>query len=227
MQQETFNPSDLESTYFFDSDHPLIQDFTYKTIGEAHTTLEKVLALYYTIRDGWRYNPSKVHRNPIYMKASYIVQQKEGHCIDKATLMVAGCRVIGVPARIGFAKVQNHIGTEKLEEKLKTNVLVPHGYVDVFLDGKWVKATPAFNKGLCDKLEVIPLDFNGQEDSIFQQYDTKGGQFMEYLEDYGGFSDLPLLFMFQLMKKEYPHLYPEKEEDIAKGIADFFELVNS
>ena len=78
--------------------------------------------------------------------------------------------------------------------------------VDVFLNGKWVKATPAFNKELCKLVGVEPLEFDGSNDSIFQEYNSEGSDFMEYLEDYGSFEDVPLEFIEQNMKDNYPKL---------------------
>ena len=48
-------------------------------------------------------------------------------------LYVACLRSIGIPSKIGLAKVVNHIGTERMELILKSNVLAPHGYVEAFL----------------------------------------------------------------------------------------------
>jgi len=102
--------------------------------------------------------------------------------------------------------VKNHIAVERLMEKFGTNELTPHGMVDVYLNGKWVKATPAFNKELCDKTGVAPLEFDGTEDSIFQAFSTDGKEFMEYLDDYGSLEDVPLDFIEQNMKENYPKL---------------------
>lgn len=202
----------LKETYFFDWSHPNIQEKVKTLTNQGQSNQEKAVAIYYGIRDSIRYNPYNIYSKPHSFKSSKIANRIEGHCIDKGALMVACCRAVGIPARIGFAKVRNHIGTEKLEEKLGTNILVPHGYVEVHLDHQWVKATPAFNKQLCDILKVKPLDFNGMEDSIFQEYDREGGNFMEYLEDYGTFEDLPLNFILNKIKEYYPRWEVIKEE---------------
>jgi hypothetical protein len=109
-------------------------------------------------------------------------------------------------ARIHLAKVKNHIAVERLVEKFGTNELTPHGMVDVFINEKWVKASPAFNATLCAKCQVEPLEFNGEEDSVFQEYNHNGQAFMEYIEDYGHFDDMPLEFIINNMKTHYPQL---------------------
>ena len=98
-----------------------------------------------------------------------------GHCIDKALLLAACARALGIPAQLHFANVRNHVGTAKLEERLGTDLLVFHGYTELWLDERWVAATPAFNKALCDRLGVAPLEFDGEHDSIFQAYDREAG----------------------------------------------------
>jgi hypothetical protein len=73
-----------------------------------------------------------------------------------------------------------------------SDIFVFHGYVEFFLEGKWVKATPAFNKELCHLHRVAPLDFNGREDSVFQAFNQDNEAFMEYVEDLGAYADIPV-----------------------------------
>ena len=56
----------------------------------------------------------------------------------------------------------------------------------------WVQATPAFNKELCLKHRVVPLEFNGRENSIFQPYNLDKKQFMEYVAYHGTYWDIPV-----------------------------------
>lgn len=191
------------ATYYFDYETDVVQSFLKKWIKDDMTTKEKVIAIYYGIRDMWNYNAYKLYFKKEDWRASETMQRETGHCIDKAAMMVTCCRAIGVPARIFLAKIKNHIGVERLIEKLGTDELSPHGSAEIHLDGKWVKATPAFNASLCAKLNVATLDFNGEEDSLFQEFDKKGGIFMKYLEEYGHFEDLPLDFILDNIKRHY------------------------
>jgi transglutaminase-like putative cysteine protease len=67
-----------------------------------------------------------------------------------------------------------------------------HAFVEFYLEGKWVRATPAFNKELCERHKVVPLEFNGREDSIFQAYNLENKKFMEYVEFHGSYADIPV-----------------------------------
>ncbi len=194
----------LKPTYFFDYENEVVQRFVKKWVKDEMTPKEKAIAIYHGVRDGWFYNAYKIYITKDKWRVSDMMQRETGHCIDKAAMMITCCRAAGVPARLFLAKIKNHIGVERLIEALGTDELSPHGSVEVYLDGKWVKATPAFNQSLCDKLGVATLEFNGEEDSLFQEYDKSGGVFMEYLEEYGHFEDLPIGFMFENMRQTYP-----------------------
>ncbi len=196
----------LSATYFFDFEAASIQNLIKTFQTDTLTDKEKAMQLYLKIRDGWRYNPYHISFEKKKFRASHIAQKSDGHCIDKSVLLIACLRALGIPARIHLAKVKNHIAVERLTEKFGTNELTPHGMVDIFLDGKWLKVSPAFNATLCEKCKVAPLDFDGAHDSIFQEYNREGQAFMEYLEDYGHFEDLPLDFIAQNMIEHYPSI---------------------
>ncbi len=204
---EQSNKLYLAPTFFIDADHPDITAYTKKHIENAKDDIEKAVSLYYAVRDGWRYSPYNINLRHEAMVASNIMTRESAYCVEKSCVLAAVARAAGIPSRLGFANVRNHIGTERIEKFLKTDVLVFHGYTELYLDGKWVKSTPAFNKGLCDKLGVAPLEFNGKEDSIFQEFDRNGGDFMEYLHDYGVFHDVPHDMFVMELKSHYPHFF--------------------
>lgn len=202
----------LEPTDILDSGHPQMQAFAKKVTQGARLDIQKAVRIYYAVRDGWKYNPYNISFNPDFMRASAVLERDEGHCLDKANLMIALLRAVGIAARLCLAKVRNHIAADQLTQVFGTDELTPHGYVEVWLNERWVKSTPAFNKELCDKLNVATLEFDGQHDSVFQEFDKTGGQFMEYLEEYGSFSDLPMDFVKANMKAHYPKFYSEEAE---------------
>ncbi len=208
----------LKPTYFIDADHPEVIAFAEKHIQGKENATERAIALYYAVRDGFRYNPHDPDIRHESLKASHLLNRvkQEGYCIEKACLLAACGRVVGIPTRLGFGNVRNHIGTGKLEKSLGTNLLVFHGYTEFFLEGKWVKATPAFNKSLCERLNVSPLEFDGQTDSVFQEY-NRGKAYMVFEHDYGQFHDVPHDLFVQELLRHYPHLFP-REKMAAAGL---------
>lgn len=198
----------LQPTVLVDSDNPAVQAFARQAVGDATDEVEQAVRLYYAVRDGFRYDPYYVNLTEDGLKASTMLARGSGYCVEKANLMAASARCLGIPARFGFADVINHLGSSKLRDSLRSDVFAFHGYVELYLNGKWVKATPAFNQELCAMMGVEPLEFNGLEDSIFQEHETEGG-YMEYLHDHGTFADIPREYMIEVLRKHYPHLFTE------------------
>jgi len=157
-------------------------------------------------------------RDPDTLKASHAVLSGESYCVPKATLLAACARHCGIPARIGLADVRNHLSTPKLLAMLRSEVFAMHGYTELHLDGRWVKATPAFNLALCQLFKVEPLEFDGLSDSVFHPYNTDGERYMEYLRDHGQFADVPQELFFSHLANCYPHLFsddaPQPEGDL-------------
>jgi transglutaminase-like putative cysteine protease len=199
----------LQPTQFIDSDSPGVMEFTRSIIDHVETDIERGVKLYYVIRDMIRYSPYGIGFNPERYKASWVLGKKIGFCIQKAILLAAAARAANIPSRLGFADVRNHLATERLKQLMKTDEFIFHGYTELYLAGKWVKATPAFNHDLCQRFGVKPLEFNGKDDSIFHPFDRAGNKHMEYIRDHGQFADFPLGKMIAAFKQGYPHLYKE------------------
>ena len=102
--------------------------------------------------------------------------------------------------------------TPRLREKMGTDLFVYHGYAELLLDGRWVKATPAFNQALCDKFRVKPLEWDGREDSVFHEFDQDHRRHMEYLRDHGSFADVPVEVIRAAFREVYPDFYALKED---------------
>ena len=197
----------LRPTWFIDSDSPTVAEFAQSTVGDASTDVEKGVRLYYAVRDFVRYNPYAIVPDPNAFRASSVLAARVGFCIQKAILLAAVTRAVAIPSRLGFADVRNHLTTARLRELMGTDVFTFHGYTESYLNGKWVKATPAFNRSLCERFKVRPLEFDGTRDSIFHPFDAEGRRHMEYLRDHGYFADFPLERMEAAFREFYPHLF--------------------
>jgi transglutaminase-like putative cysteine protease len=205
-----------------DSDHPQVVDWAHREAGDAHAPRDVAVRLYYAVRDGIRYDPYRIDLIPEGLTASRCLEQGHGFCVNKAVLLAAVLRVHGIPARLGFADVRNHMTSERLRRTMGTDIFAFHGYTDVHLDGRWVKATPAFNIELCRKAGTLPLDFDGVADSIFHPYDASGRRHMEYVRDRGVHADVPLKAMFAAFREVYP---PDADWAGAHVKADFADEV--
>lgn len=191
MTADQPSPATLAPTALIDSDAPSIRAFAAEHAHGANDR-ERAVALYLAVRDGFRYDPYRIDLSPQGMTASTVMAQGYGWCVPKAALLTAACRAAGIPARMGFADVKNHLSTERMRETMKTDLFIWHGYTDMWLQGQWIKATPAFNIELCERFGLLPLEFDGQSDSIYHPFDKTGQRHMEYVQQRGTFDDLPL-----------------------------------
>jgi transglutaminase-like putative cysteine protease len=194
----------LAPTAIIDSDNKIIIDYAKDTVINAgEDQIKKAVKLYYAIRDNIWYDPYYPFYRPEHYRASNVLKSGRGFCISKASLLCALARACNIPSRVGFATVRNHLATPKLIEFLGSDLFVCHGFTEFYLAGKWVKATPTFNVDLCKKHKVIPLEFNGREDSIFQTYNMEKKEFMEYLDFHGTYADIPVDVILAAWEKAY------------------------
>ncbi len=208
----------LAATRLIDRDHPEVVAFARQhAVGPDNR--ERAVALYYAVRDKFRYDPYRIDLSPAGMCASGVLARGFGWCVTKAALLAAACRAAGIPARVGYADVRNHLSTERLRATLKTDMFVWHGYTDILLDGAWQKATPAFNIGLCDRFGLLPLEFDGRGDSIYHPFDRAGNRHMEYVNMRGAFDDMPL----DLIVAGFAETYPAMMADMAANHAADFD----
>ncbi|HKV37793.1 MAG TPA: transglutaminase family protein [Blastocatellia bacterium] len=194
-----------------ESDHPAIHEFSRNITHGISSSVDRAVALYYAVRDQIRYDPYRIDLTIPGMKASTTLQQKRGWCVSKAVLLAACCRALDIPARLGFADVRNHMSTERLRSRMGTDIFYWHGYTEMFLATKWVKATPAFNVELCQKFGLLPLEFDGSTDSLYHPYDSLGNRHMEYINHRGAYPDVPLDEISQTFRREYSFAAPGNE----------------
>jgi transglutaminase-like putative cysteine protease len=214
----------LASTALIDSAHPAVVAFARQHAVGA-TTRERAVALTLAVRDGFRYDPYRIDLSPAGVSASQVLAIGVGWCVTKAALLAAACRAAGIPARVGYADVRNHLSTERMRQQMQTDLFVWHGYTDIWIDdddqgGAWRKATPAFNIELCDRFGLLPLDFDGRADSLYHPYDRSGQRHMEYVRQHGSFDDMPLARITADFHASYPGwIAPSAADSFAADVA--------
>jgi transglutaminase-like putative cysteine protease len=204
---DTPGPATRAPTALIDSDHPAVIAFAQRAAhaaGDGADDRTRARALYLAVRDGFRYDPYRVDLAPAGMRASSVLSLGHGWCVPKAALMAAAARALGMSARVGYADVRNHLSTERLRQTLQTDLFIWHGYTELWLDGNWVKCTPAFNIELCDRFGLLPLDWDGHGDSLYHPYDRAGRRHMEYVNQRGSFDDVPLAQIAADFARVYP-----------------------
>jgi transglutaminase-like putative cysteine protease len=177
---------------FVDSDHPAVVAYAAEVCDGAADDAERAARLFASVRERLRYDPYTISGDPDEYVASKLLDRTRAYCIPKAVLLCAAARAAGIPARLGFADVRNHLASQKLLDSLGSDLFAFHGYVELWIGGRPLKATPAFNAGLCARFGVPPLEFDGESDALLQPFDGQGRQYMEYVRDRGLYLDLPL-----------------------------------
>jgi transglutaminase-like putative cysteine protease len=197
----------LEETKYLNFNHPQFEVF-FNKFQPTENKIENAIKLYEYVRDSFLYDPYHLNLRDEALQASAIILKKRAWCVEKAIVLTACFRKAGIPARLGFAIVKNHIGVEKLTHYLRRPEIVFHGFVDVFLEGNWSKCTPAFDTRICNFNKVEVLRWDGETDSLFQEY-LHEQKYMTYIHQYGVFDDVPVELMHDEMRKYYPHLFEE------------------
>jgi transglutaminase-like putative cysteine protease len=188
---------------FIDSGDADVQEFARKVTAGAGEALPRAVKLYYAVRDEILYDPYYAGEARRYFRASDCLRAKRGFCIPKAALLAAVARCVGIPARVAFADVRNHLSTKKLIELIGGDIFIWHSFTEMHLEGRWVKATPAFNLSLCQRFGVRPLEFDGRHDSLFHEYDQGGRRHMEYVRERGNYADVPYETILADFRKTY------------------------
>jgi transglutaminase-like putative cysteine protease len=202
----------LAPTWFVESDAPEIVSLAHEVAGSAGDEIERACRLFYAVRDGIRYDAYNIRVTRESLRATYVLAAGQSWCVPKSVLLAALCRAVGIPCRLCYANVRNHMATRKLLEHIGTDVFYYHGYNELYLDSRWVKATVSFNRTLCEKARLAPLDFDGRNDSIYHPFDLEGRRYMEYLHDYGAFGDVPYDDLVATFAAEYPNVQMVGEE---------------
>ena len=166
---------------YVDSDDPEIVAFAERATANAESARDKAVALYFAVRDEIRYDPYVAIADPDIYRASTCLKAGRGFCIAKAALLAAVARAVGIPARVAYSDVRNHLCTPRLRELMGTDVFTHHGYTELYLNGQWVQVTPTFNVELCEKFGVVALDFDGENHALMHPFDRDGRRHMEYL----------------------------------------------
>lgn len=214
--------SDLAPTDFLDYRCAEVQDFVQRWAPAAAGTdterpnterpnTERAVSLYYAVRDAVRYEVYGADFSRSGLRASRILRAGSGMCIHKSVLYAATLRAIGVPSRLVFTDVRNHLASARLRALVGGDVFRYHCLTSVYLNNRWVKATPVFPKLLCRLYNIAPLEFDGITDSLHHPYDRQGRRSMEFLHTHGEFADLPYDFVVTGLRAAHPRLFGDPE----------------
>ncbi|PPK68413.1 transglutaminase-like domain-containing protein [Actinokineospora auranticolor] len=201
-------PGSLAATEFLDHGAPGVRHFAAQALeGVPDTDRDRAVALYYAVRDGIRYEVYGADLSRAGLRASSVVEARSGMCLHKSVLYAAALRSVGVPARLVLTDVRNHLASDRLRELAGGDVFTYHCLTSAHLDGRWLRATPVFNRTLCRLYRLDPLEFDGTADSVHHPHDRSGRRHMEFLREHGEFDDLPHARVVAGLRAAHPRLF--------------------
>jgi len=191
----------LKATATIETDHPLIRAKAQKLVGKETSACDKVLRLFAFVRDQIPYNLFMISMHPDDFRTTFVLEAGKGYCVQKAVLLCALARSVGIPSRLALARIRNHRIPPSLHARLGRNEFPAHGYNQFLLDGCWISAAATFDAALCGRVGVPVVEFDGRNDAMLPSRALDGGLYIEYLEHYGFFADLPLDFITERTSK--------------------------
>jgi Transglutaminase-like superfamily len=210
---------ELGVTAFLDHDSEEVGNFVRSVLPPVEMTpQERATKLYYAIRDQVHYEIYGADLSRDGLRASQVVRAGTGMCTHKSVLYAAALRAVGIASRLVFTDVRNHLASDRIKKLLGGDVFHYHCLTSVHLTGKWVKATPTFNKRLCRLYGITPLEFDGTADSIHHPFDLAGRKHMEFLRVHGEFDDLPYDMLIHGLRAAHPQLFAGTSRFVAGSL---------
>jgi transglutaminase-like putative cysteine protease len=199
--------NELSATEFLDHDSPEVREFVARVAATATSPAQRAVALYQAVRDGVFYEVYGADLSRAGLRASSVLRRGSGMCLHKSVLYAAALRAAGVPSRLVLTDARNHLASPRLRELIGGDVFRYHCLVSVRLAGKWVRATPVFNRTLCRLYRIAVLEFDGSADSVHHPFDLEGRRHMEFLHTHGEFADLPYDLVLDGLRAAHPRIF--------------------
>jgi transglutaminase-like putative cysteine protease len=196
----------LKPTEAIDSDHETVRRVAMELTSPFQDDPAKARVLFYFVRDQVHYSVYMISTKFEDFIASTVLARGKGYCVQKAVLLAALARAVGIPSRLVFAMIRNHKVPQELIAQTGINVFPSHGYTQFFLREKWVSVTPAFDKKLCEKSGVPAVEFDEVHDAPLPEKDLSGNPYVDYIEKYEPQADLP----FEWLRGKVVPIWGEK-----------------
>lgn len=193
----------LRATPAFDCENESVIDRAKDLTKGQEALVDRARSLFYFARDEMKFIPLLPVDHLESYRASKILKTGGGICIQKAVLLAALARAAGIPARLHFVDIRNHRVPDKIREVMDTNLFPYHAYDELYIQGKWLKATPTFELKVCQENRLIPVEFDGKSNAMLPSHDLEGNPHIEYLQDHGCYEDIPLDEIYDAWSRAY------------------------
>jgi transglutaminase superfamily protein len=159
----------LAPSAWCDSEHTLVRHLALEVTADARTAKEASVALFYWVRDEVAYTMGDWN-----YRASETLVMRVGTCSNKANLMVAMARSLGIPSgfHIQYVETASYFSGSfiPLVSQLLRDKAI-HVYPTLRIDGRWVRCDPTDDRALSDAIAAIvphacAFDFDGERDAV-------------------------------------------------------------
>lgn len=173
-------------------EEPELFDLARSIVRGSKNDIEAAVKLFYWVRDRIRYSAYVPFWDLRHYHASTVIGRGCGYCVQKSALLAALCRSLGFPTRLTFVDIENNLLGSNLADYLETKIMTFHCYAEIFLGGKWVKATPTFERELCESLGWKVVEFNGRDNAMLPAEALDGRPHIRYLRTHFTSAGIPL-----------------------------------
>ncbi len=184
------------------SDDPAMVALARRATGDARTPDEAAARLFALARDRVAYDMLAPFDALDDFLAPATLARGRGFCMHKAALLCTLARAAGIPARLGLVDIRNHLLPEELLGLAPDRTLRGHCYVEWWLGGRWLVATPDFERELCARKGWRLVEFAPGRDALLPASDLAGRPHVEYLAHHGWHLGVPLA-QFRHLNREF------------------------
>lgn len=174
------------------SDNPQVIALAREVTAGCNTPADQARALFDYVRDTVRYSVSVPFEDLADYLALNTLERGWGFCVQKSSLLCALARAVGIPARLGFADIKNHLLPDYLDQMIPDKIIYFHCFVEWRLNERWVKATPSFDQRLSHERGWRLVEFSPDADGLLPATDQEGRPHVEYLYYRGWRMEVPL-----------------------------------
>lgn len=193
----------IAATDVIDSDHESVRHLADELTLGAAGDVDRVKALFEWVRDEIRYDMGPVLSERSDWTASSTIDRGYGFCQQKAVLLAAFLRAVGIPSGIGIEVLLDHKIPPHFAEYMGGQHIPLHGYTLAFVEGRWQRIDATLDSALCGRKGYRVVQYAPGSDRQLPTTDLDGKPHVEHLAVLGEWSDLPDEIVAQTLALPY------------------------
>lgn len=191
----------LAATWFIDADNEAIRQRSRQVAGQGDSTAHAT-RLFRHVRDEIHYEfRAKLSRGEY--RASGVLANGKGFCVQKAVLLCALLRAADVPAALVLCDLKDFTLPPRIRDALGTDTMFHHGLNAIHLEGRWLLADASLSPDVVERKRYRRVDFDGTDDALFPATTIDGTPHAEVVRFHGLYADVPFEQMMEAFMGAY------------------------